>query len=66
MRTAWANLPAKARFGVVIIAVFAFLAVFGPTLAPYNYSATQPAATGPTGPSAAHWFGTTAFGQDVF
>lgn len=60
--TIWA-VP-RARFGVVLFAVFFLLALFGPLIAPYDPTDNS----FPRGlePSAAHWFGTTAAGQDVF
>jgi len=53
----------KATAGLVILLFFAVLAVFPGQIAPYDPSAEifNPA----LGPSAAHWFGTTALGQDV-
>lgn len=53
----------KARIGVVILLVFALMAVFGPMLAPYDPSANSSDVLSP--PSATHWLGTTQNGQDV-
>ena len=53
----------KARIGVIILIVFALMAVFGPMLAPYDPSANSDAVLSP--PSPAHWLGTTQNGQDV-
>jgi peptide/nickel transport system permease protein len=61
MRTAW--LSRKATVGLVIIGIFAFLAVFGPILSPYDPSANTPDLL--QAPSAAHLLGTTQLGQDV-
>ncbi|WP_067622261.1 ABC transporter permease [Alicyclobacillus acidiphilus] len=60
-RIVWSN--RKARFGIIVLAIFVFIAIFGPWLAPYSISDTH----FPTsmGPSAAHWLGTTQTGQDV-
>jgi peptide/nickel transport system permease protein len=59
-----------AAIGVVILATFAFLGIFGPMLAPHNPIAYQ--VRGSEGqilrlspPTAQAPFGTTAFGQDV-
>lgn len=54
----------RARFGVVLFGVFFVLALFGPLITPYDPTDTS----FPRGlmPSAEHWFGTTAAGQDVF
>lgn len=59
--TVW-SVP-KARFGVVLLAIFVILAVFAPLIAPYlptdnSFGRSQPG-------SAAHLFGTTAAGEDV-
>jgi peptide/nickel transport system permease protein len=51
-------------FGAAVILFFVALAIVGPLIDP-----TDPLAfDGPTGqaPSAAYWFGTTTFGEDVF
>ncbi len=54
--------------GLILVALFTFVALFAPLLAPYSYSALS----GPDGdfgsltaPSAAHPFGTTIAGYDV-
>ena len=52
-RAAWRALPTKARVGAIFIGVFAFVAIAGPYLAPYDYTATIATATGATAPSAA-------------
>jgi len=57
----WAN--KKARLGIVILAAFLLMALFGPLLAPYSITNTSFAAA--AGPSMAHWIGTTQSGQDV-
>ncbi len=54
----------KASFGLIVVGFFILLAIFGPIILrqdPHNFTADvlQP-------PSAAHWFGTTNFGEDVF
>lgn len=59
--TIWSN--SKARAGLVILTIFVLLAVFAPLIAPYgptdnSFGRNQPL-------SAAHWFGTTAAGEDV-
>ena len=53
----------KATAGAVLLAFFLVLAVFPGQIAPYSGTAEifQPG----LGPSGAHWFGTTAYGQDV-
>ena len=54
----------KTLAGLILLAGFVFLAVFGPTLAPYP--ALQIAGQPWQGPSSAHWFGTTQEGYDVW
>lgn len=61
----YTRMPAKAKVGLVIVAIFVFLAIAGPFLAPYNYQTTSAAATGASAPNAAHWLGTDNFGHDV-
>jgi len=53
----------KALAGVILLAFFLVLAIFPGQIAPHDPQAEvyQPA----LGPSAHHWFGTTAYGQDV-
>ena len=54
-----------ARFGLVIIALLCFLAIFAPVLAPYNpYDQDLYRVLAP--PSAVHWFGTDNLGRDLF
>lgn len=54
----------KAAFGMAIILVFTLIAILAPFLAPYDPTAMQFAPSQP--PSAEHWLGTTASGQDIF
>jgi len=58
-------MPAKAKVGAAILAVFILVAVIGPTIAPFDPSATTPGQALPLGPNATHLLGTTATGQDV-
>jgi len=51
--------------GIIIVVIFAVLAILAPVLAPYSPTRTFPDAV-LTGPSAAHWFGTDGNGMDVF
>jgi oligopeptide/dipeptide ABC transporter ATP-binding protein len=53
----------KAMVGLFMLLFFVVLATFPGQIAPYNPQATDflPG----LGPSRAHWFGTTAYGQDV-
>ena len=59
--TIWSN--RKARIGVVILGVFLLTAILAPLLAPYDGSANGFARS--ANGSSAHWFGTTAAGEDV-
>jgi oligopeptide/dipeptide ABC transporter ATP-binding protein len=53
----------KALLGAALLLFFLVLAVFPGQIAPYGATASDfPRALGP---SSAHWFGTTAYGQDV-
>lgn len=54
----------KVNIGLIILLVFLFLAIFGPLLAPQDPGALSLDRLQP--PSAAHWFGTTQTGQDIF
>ncbi|MEU5195732.1 ABC transporter permease [Streptomyces scabiei] len=53
----------KALTGLILLALFALLALLAPVLAPGDPSLIN--STGSQAPSAAHWLGTTAKGQDV-
>ncbi len=59
----WAGRSRWVTAGLIIFGVFLILAIFGPTLAPYDPSAIGPLVLSP--PSAAHLLGTTQTGQDV-
>ncbi|MGV8978888.1 MAG: ABC transporter permease [Cellulomonas sp.] len=59
--TIWGN--KKARLGIILLGVFVLLAVFAPLIAPYGASDNGFGRNQPG--SAAHWFGTTAAGEDV-
>ena len=59
--TIWSN--KKARLGLVVLGVFVLVAVFAPLLAPYGASVNGFGRNQPG--SSAHWFGTTAAGEDV-
>jgi len=54
----------KVLFGLVIFFSVAFLAIFGPSMTPYEYD--EFAGQGYLPPSSDHWFGTTLMGKDVF
>ena len=51
--------------GVIIVIVFAFLAIFGPAIAPYGPN-EQIAKDALQAPSLKHWFGTDQLGRDIF
>lgn len=54
----------RGRFGLAVIAVTVFVAVFGNLLAPYDPDASSLEVLKP--PSFDHWLGTTESGEDVF
>ncbi|WP_022916378.1 dipeptide/oligopeptide/nickel ABC transporter permease/ATP-binding protein [Ruania albidiflava] len=60
----WLPTSGKVLAGLVIVVVFALVAIVGPMVAQYGPRASGPEVLAP--PSAAHWFGTTQTGQDVF
>ena len=53
----------KVIVGLCLIAIFIILTVIGPWIAPYDPSSTNFLPN--MAPSAAHWLGTTLYGQDV-
>ncbi|WP_338031610.1 ABC transporter permease [Diaminobutyricibacter tongyongensis] len=52
-----------AVIGVAVIAIWLFIAIFAPLIAPYDPLAQSFTRLSP--PSSAHWFGTDAVGRDV-
>ncbi|CAN5151255.1 hypothetical protein BH11ACT5_BH11ACT5_05470 [soil metagenome] len=59
--TIWSN--GKARIGLIILGLFVLFAIFAPLIAPYG--ASQNGFDRSADPTAAHWLGTTAAGEDV-
>ena len=55
--------PLSAQFGMVVIAFYAFCAIFAPWIAPYSESEVLGKAYAPA--SAAHWFGLDQIGRDT-
>jgi peptide/nickel transport system permease protein len=55
--------PATAKFGMFIIAFYAFCALFAPWIAPYGEAEIVGKAYGPV--SAQHWFGLDQIGRDT-
>ncbi|GAA3098845.1 ABC transporter permease [Rhizobium viscosum] len=66
-RDAWHRLKRNklAIFGLIVIVILAFTAIFGPYLTPYDYL-SQDLASRNAVPSLAHFFGTDDLGRDVF
>jgi peptide/nickel transport system permease protein len=60
---AWIGRSRWVTAGLVLFGIFVVIAIFGPTIAPYDPSAISSAVLQP--PSAAHLLGTTQTGQDV-
>jgi len=58
----WRN--GKCRVGLMLLAAFVLIAVLAPLIAPFGPRVDEFASS--QGPSAAHWLGTTARGEDVF
>jgi peptide/nickel transport system permease protein len=56
--------PPSAIFGMVVIFIYAFCAIFAPLLAPYGEATIIGKAYAP--PSWVNWFGTDQIGRDVF
>src|SRR6266571_5944449 len=54
----------KASVGLIIVGFFILLAIFGPIILPQDPHTFSADILEP--PSAAYWFGTTSFGEDVF
>ncbi len=59
------RVPPKAKLGAAILTVFILVAIVGPSVAPYDPSATIPGQALPHPPTAGHLLGTTSTGQDV-
>ena len=60
--------PLSAWFGMIVIALYAFVAIFGPYLAPYGEAQVFAKADEPwsmLGGDPAHFFGTDQIGRDV-
>src|ERR1700733_15290671 len=55
---------AKAPIGLVVLGLYILFAIIGPWVAPYDPDKQSEELV--KGPSAAHWFGTTHLGQDIF
>lgn len=66
-RDAWYRLKRNklAVFGLIVVLILAFAAIFGPYLTPYDYLSQDLAARNAP-PSLAHFFGTDDLGRDVF
>lgn len=65
-RDAWRRLKANktALFGLVVILILAFIAIFGQFLTPYDFL-SQDLASRNLPPSLTHWLGTDDLGRDV-
>jgi peptide/nickel transport system permease protein len=57
--------PGKAKVGAAILGGFILVAIIGPSIAPFDPTATTPGQALPLGPTSTHLLGTTATGQDV-
>lgn len=54
-----------ALFGLVLLVLLIFMAIFGPYMTPYDY-ASNDLSNKNQPPSSEHWFGTDDLGRDVF
>ncbi|MFC3884395.1 ABC transporter permease [Bacillus songklensis] len=54
-----------AMFGVVLLVLLVFMAIFGPMMTKFDY-ATNDLMSSNQAPSEKHWFGTDELGRDVF
>jgi peptide/nickel transport system permease protein len=65
-RRAWRRLLRRkgAMFGLVLVAIFVFVALFAPWISPYDPIATSWSAIRKA-PTIQHWFGTDDIGRDV-
>jgi oligopeptide transport system permease protein len=54
-----------AIFGIILLGLLIFMAIFGPYMTPYDY-ATNDLSNKNQSPSSEHWFGTDDLGRDVF
>ncbi|WP_307471738.1 ABC transporter permease [Cytobacillus purgationiresistens] len=54
-----------AVFGLILLAILIFMAIFGPYMTEYDYKMTD-LTNKNQAPSAEHWFGTDDLGRDVF
>src|SRR5215218_10255746 len=66
-REAWTRLRRNqaAMAGLVIVIIFATLAILAPIIAPYHYADGDLLASS-QGPSSEHWMGTDELGRDIF
>jgi peptide/nickel transport system permease protein len=53
----------RGRFGLAVVGLFVFIAIFGSAIAPYDPNASSLDVLGP--PNIHHWLGTTENGSDV-
>lgn len=54
-----------AMFGIVLLVILIFMAIFGPYMVKYDYASNDLMNTNKA-PSGEHWFGTDDLGRDVF
>ncbi|MDQ0245309.1 oligopeptide transport system permease protein [Bacillus fengqiuensis] len=54
-----------AMFGIVLLGLLLFMAIFGPMMTKYDYATNDLMSTNQA-PSGEHWFGTDELGRDVF
>jgi peptide/nickel transport system permease protein len=64
LRRDLAKAPLSAWFGMIVILIYAFCAIFAPLIAPFGQADIIGKAFQPS--SAAHWLGTDQLGRDLF
>lgn len=65
LRSGWAQLPLKAKIGVVLLGAFLIVAIIGPYVAPYSPNHVTPSQYEAQGLTSKHLLGTDNLGQDI-
>jgi peptide/nickel transport system permease protein len=65
LRSVWAQLPLKAKVGVLLLGAFLIVAIIGPYIAPFSPNHVTPSQYQAEGLTAKHLLGTDNLGQDI-